>query len=191
MDFFELMPYFLLVISVVFIGMSLFVFLRKKPLILNFFWMLLILFLCFFPQILSSIQMFLKYPSFIGILPAFMFGVFIIWLLFMMKGYRIYGVDGADFQKSLIEYLNDNHYEFEQNLSTLKIKNPEIELSISIQSWIGIAQLRFKGKENHEVLKSLINDLKKKDIKANYIFPVFFAITGVLISILAISMILK
>jgi len=117
--------------------------------------------------------MFLKYPSFIGILPAFMFGVFIIWLLFMMKGYRIYGVDGADFQKSLIEYLNDNHYEFEQNLSTLKIKNPEIELSISIQSWIGIAQLRFKGKENHEVLKSLINDLKKKDIKANYIFPVF------------------
>jgi hypothetical protein len=73
MEFFKLMPYFLLIISAIFIGMALFMFLRKKPLILNSVWMLIVMCLCFLPQILSSIEMLFKHPSFIGILPILMF----------------------------------------------------------------------------------------------------------------------
>jgi hypothetical protein len=191
MEFFKLMPYFLLIISVIFIGMALFMFLRKKPLILNSVWMLIVMCLCFLPQILLSIEMLFKYPSFIGILPILMFMVLIVWFVFIMRGYIIYGVDGSDFQKLFIECLNDKNYDFDQSLATIKIKNPEIELSIAVQSWVGTAQIRFKGKENGDVLKSLISDLNQKDIKANYIFPIFYALIGVLITILSISMIIK
>lgn len=191
MEFFEFMPYFLLIISVIFTGMALFVFLRKKPLILNSVWMLIVMCLCFLPQIISSIEILIKYPSFIGILPILMFAVLIVWFVFIMKGYTIFGVDGSDFQKLFIECLNDKNYDFEQSLSTIKIKNPEIELSIAVQSWVGTAQVRFKGKANPNVLKSLMIDLNKKDMKANYIFPIFYALIGLLIAILFISMIIK
>lgn len=191
MEFFEFMPYFLLIISVIFTGMALFVFLRKKPLILNSVWMLIVMCLCFLPQIISSIEILIKYPSFIGILPILMFAVLIVWFVFIMKGYTIVGVDGSDFQKLFIECLNDKNYDFEQSLSTIKIKNPEIELSIAVQSWVGTAQVRYKGKANRNVLKSLMIDLNQKDMKANYIFPIFYALIGLLIAILFISMIIK
>lgn len=191
MEFFKFMPYFLLIISVIFIGMSLFVFLRKKPLILNSVWFLIIMCLCFLPPILSSIEMLFNNPSFFGILPMLMFVVMIAWFVFIIKGYTIFGVDGSDFQKFFIECLNDNNYDFEQSLSTVKIKNPELELSIAVHSWIGSVQLRFKGKANREVLKKLMSDLKQKDIKANYIFPIFYALMGVGILIFSILMIIK
>ena len=132
-----------------------------------------------------------KHPSFIAILPILMFIVLIGWFAFMMKGFTVYGVDGNDFQRLFIECLNDKNYEYEQTLASIRIKNPELELSIAIQSWMGTAQIRLKGKANHKVLGEIISGLKAKEMKANFIFPIFYAIVGVLITILSISMIIK
>ncbi len=191
MDLFKLMPYFLVIISLFFIVLALSVFIRKKPLILNSVWFLVGICLCFLFPILSSFETILEEPSFIGILPALLFVVMIVFSAFMMKGYTIYGVDGSAFQKSFTECLTDNNYEFEQSLSTIKIKNPELELSIALQSWTGTVQLRWKGKANREVLKKLMSDLKKKDIKANYIVPILYAIIGVGMLIFSIVMIIN
>lgn len=188
MEFFNIMPYFLLIVSLFFIWMGLYVFLRRKPLILNSIWMLVVISLSVLPLILSTLEMFFEYPSIMSALPFLMFVVLIIWYVFILKGYTILGIDGTDFQNKFIECLNDHQYDFEQSFSTLKIIDPEIELSIGVQSWLGTAQIRSKTKANREVLINLISDLKRKDIKTNYLFPIFYIIIGLLISILSISL---
>jgi hypothetical protein len=189
MDFFNVMPYFLLLVSMAFLSMALFVFLRRKPLILNSIWILIITILCFLGPMLMSAQTTFKHPSFIGFLPILMYSVLIVMLIVTMKGFMIYGVDGTDFQRLFIECLKDKNYEYEQTLSSIKIKDPELELSIAIQSWVGTVQVKSKG--NHEVLNAIINQLKTKEIKANFIFPIFYLLTGILLTILSISMIIK
>ncbi|HAY71110.1 MAG TPA: hypothetical protein DCX89_04410 [Saprospirales bacterium] len=188
MDFFNIMPYFLLIVSLFFIWMGLYVFLLRKPLILNSIWMLVLIGLSMLPIILSTVVMFFESPSIISALPFLMFVVLLIWYVFILKGYTILGVNGSDFQKRFIECLEDHQYVFEQSFSTLKIKDPEIEMSIGVQSWLGTAQIRSKSKANREVLLNLISDLKRKDIRTNYLFPIFYIIIGLLISILSISL---
>jgi hypothetical protein len=105
----------------------------------------------------------------------------------MMKGYIIYGVDGKDFQLKLIETLQNNKYEFEESLSYIKIKNPEVEFSISMQSWIGTVQIRPKGMADKEILKVIMHDLKNQEIKTNILYPIVSLIAGVLLIIFGIS----
>jgi hypothetical protein len=106
----------------------------------------------------------------------------------MMKGYIIYGVDGKDFQSKLIETLQNNKYEFEESLSSIKIKNPEVEFSISMQSWIGTVQIRPKGMADKEILKEIMHDLKNQEIKTNILYPIVSLIGGIIIMISTISM---
>ncbi|HAQ38276.1 MAG TPA: hypothetical protein DCQ58_07175, partial [Saprospirales bacterium] len=122
MDFFNIMPYFLLIVSLFFIWMGLYVFLLRKPLILNSIWMLVLIGLSMLPIILSTVVMFFESPSIISALPFLMFVVLLIWYVFILKGYTILGVNGSDFQKRFIECLEDHQYVFEQSFSTLKIK---------------------------------------------------------------------
>lgn len=190
MDFFKFTPYLLLVISLAFLSMALFVFVRRRPLILDSRWMLVIMVLCFLPQILMSVQMCFNHPSFMDVLLILMYCVLIVWFVIMMKGFTIYGADGTDFQRLFVESLNDKNFEYEQTLSSIKIKNPELELSIAIQSWVGTAQVRYKSKGNHEVLDDIIKQLKTKEIKANFMFPVFYLLIGLMITILSVSMII-
>lgn len=187
MDFLSIMyPYFFLILSLVSISMALFVFIRKKPLIFNSVWIILFISLCFLPQIITAIQMLFDQQAGGGIPIILMTGIFIAWMSFMTKGFLIYGVDGSDFQRAFIECLNDKNYEYEQTLSSVKIKNPELELSVVIQSWIGTAQIRFKGKKNKKVLNDLMDSLKTKTIKTNLIFPVIYLLVGILLSVLFI-----
>jgi hypothetical protein len=191
MDFLNIMPYFLLTVSIAFLSMALFVFFRRKPLIFNSRWFLVIMILCFLPQILMSVQLSFKDQSFMDILPILMYCALIAMFIVIMKGFSIYGVDGNDFQRAFIECLTDKNYEYEQTLSSIKIKNPEIELSIAIQSWIGSAQIRRKGKGNHDVLNDIIKQLRTKEIKVNILFPIFYLISGVIVTIISIALIIK
>ncbi len=134
MDLIKLAPYFLLLASFSFIGMALYIFFHKKPIILNSIWTVIMMYLGFIPVMLSSVEMLFSHPSLTGFFTVLMFIFLIIWAIYNMKGYMVYGADGSDFQKYFIECLNDKHYEFEQSLSSIKIKNPELELFIGVQS---------------------------------------------------------
>ena len=178
----------LFILSFLFIFMALYVFVCKKPLIIKSVWMTILFALCFLPQIITSVILFIEDPDFSHILLSLLFIGMIVWFTFMMKGYIIYGVDGKDFQSKLIETLQNNKYEFEESLSSIKIKNPEVEFSISMQSWIGTVQIRPKGMADKEILKEIMHDLKNQEIKTNILYPIVSLIGGIIIMISTISM---
>lgn len=178
----------LFVVSFLLILMALYTFVCKKPLIIKSVWMTFLFSLCILPQIITSVILFIEDPDFSHILLSLLFIGMIVWFTFMMKGYIIYGVDGKDFQSKLIETLQNNKYEFEESLSSIKIKNPEVEFSISMQSWIGTVQIRYKGMANQQILKEIMHDLKNREIKTNIMYPIVSLIGGIIIMISAISM---
>lgn len=190
MDFINFAPYILWFISLVFIVVALYVIIMKRPLIINSVWIVIMLFLCFFAQIYSSIEYLIEDPSFIGVIPILAFVGFMIMFFFMMKGYSFYGVNDTDFQDKLIELLNEKNYDYKQGLSTIKIMNQDIETTITIQSWLGVSHLRIKGKGDKALLKSIVGDLSKKRFKINYLFPVFYLIIGALICTMSIFLFL-
>ncbi len=191
MDFINLAPYILWFISMLFIGVALYVILLKKPVIINSIWILIMIFLCFFAQIYSSIEYLIESPSFISVLPILAFVVLMILFIFMMNGYSIYGVNDSDFQDKLIELLTEKNYDFKQGLTTIKITNQDIETTITIQSWLGVSHLRLKGKGDRTILKSIVGDLTKKRFKLNYLFPIFYLIIGALICTLSVFLIIN
>ena len=191
MDFINLTPYILWLVSIFFVCIPLYVILLKKPLMINSIWIIVMLFLCFFAQIYSSIEYLIEDPSFIAVIPILAFVVLMIMFIFMMNGHSIYGVNDTDFQDKLIELLNEKNYNFKQGVSTIKIMNQDIETIITIQSWLGVSHLRLKGKGDKALLKSILGDLRKKSFKLNYLFPVFYLIIGALMCTLSIFLILN
>ena len=188
MNYFNFLFVVLFIVSFLLILMALYTFVCKKPLIIKSVWMTILFALCFLPQIITSVILFIEDPDFSHILLSLLFIGMIVWFTFMMKGYIIYGVDGKDFQSKLIETLQNNKYEFEESLSSIKIKNPEVEFSISMQSWIGTVQIRPKGMADREILKEIMHDLKNQEIKTNILFPIISLIGGIIIMISTISM---
>ena len=185
------LPYFLLGLSLSLLIMGLHVSIKKIPLIFNMKWITVLMTLTFMPTIVKSFLRFLDAPSFISILLILLFTAILGFYFFMFKGFQIIGVDGQDFQRALLECINDRKYEYEQSISTIKIKNPETELQIAIHSWIGTAQIRCKNKGQFTVLADLIEDLKAKEIKSNNIFPIFYIIFGTIMTISTILLIIN
>lgn len=191
MDSFDFAPYLFLIVSLMVFTMALYVFLLKKPLILNSRWMLILIILSLLPQVFLIIEMHFKYPSYMNLFFILTYCGLIAWYAYIAKGVMIFGVDGDDFPKVFIECLNDKNYEFEQTLSRIKIKNPELDLSISIQSWLGTVQLRLKKNSEAQVLNEIIKDLNSKALKPHFIFPSVYCVLGIILTIISISMIVK
>ncbi|MEI6507382.1 MAG: hypothetical protein WCO54_02800 [Bacteroidota bacterium] len=153
------------------IGLSVLV--RKKPLIINYRWFFLLMIIIILPtfQIISF--------SSIGvgsILPILFIGYF----YYFMRGFMILGANGDDLQKAFMSVLAEGNYEFEQTFTSIKIKEPALEMSIAFQSWIGTGQIRIKNKADKETFYKIMNQLKNKEIKTNLIMPIFYILFGLI-----------
>jgi len=129
-------------------------------------------------------------PSIGSIAPIIAFVLFMIIFIFMMKGYLAYGVNNCDFQEKFIEILKEKNYEFKETLSKLTIKHLDQETSITIQSGFVGTHIKVKEKKDRLFLKSLITELRKKEIKIDYLIPILYLILGILLCIFSIYMIL-
>lgn len=109
----------------------------------------------------------------------------------MMKGYLAYGVNNCDFQEKFIEILKEKNYEFKETLTKLTIKHLDQETSITIQSGFVGTHIKVKEKKDRLLLKSIITELRKKEIKIDYLIPIFYLILGFLLCTLAVFSILN
>jgi hypothetical protein len=161
-----------LIIPLIFLYMGLYVIIKKKPLYNRRRTMVFLTFLIFlFPILKALLTGDTDYYHLI--IPALIILIFMGFFYYTSRGISIMGVNGEDFQNTLTEVLHDNNYEYEQSISSVKIIEPEMEIYISIQPWLGSAHLRKKGRGNIREFNKLIRELKLKKIKVNYFFPVF------------------
>ena len=105
-----------------------------------------------------------------------------------MKGVMVLGADGDDFQKAFISVLTEGNYKFEQTFTSIKIEEPNLEISIAFQSWIGSGQIRMRNKENKETFNNIIAQLKLKEIKTNLIMPIFYIAIGTLLLVMELNL---
>ena len=173
--FFNLQRFLL---PLIFIGIGLAVIVRKQPVILNYRWFFIFIVLIL---ILPATDSFSTSTDLRKLLPLFLFAAVFGYIYYMMKGVMVLGADGDDFQKKFTEVLTEENYEFEQTFTSIKIKEPALEISIAFQSWLGNGQIRMRSKENKETFDKIISQLKTKSIKTNLIIPIFYILFGVVI----------
>lgn len=176
MDYLQIINVQRFLMPLFFVGIGLTVLVRKQPFIINYRWFLLFFVLMFLPALnLSSRSIDLT-----NSLTSIFFVVLLGYMFYTMKGQMVLGADSDDFQKKFIEVLSEENYEFEQTFTSIKIKEPALEISVAFQSWLGNGQIRMRNKENKETFDKIIHQLKTKSIKTNLIIPIFYIVIGVL-----------
>ena len=179
MDHLQIMNVQRFLMPLFFIAIGLTVLVRKQPLIINFRWFFLfIVLLLILPASdisYSSTDLLRKS------LPLLLFVILFGYMYYFMKGVMVLGADGDDFQKKFTEVLTEENYEFEQTFTSIKIKEPALEISVAFQSWLGNGQIRMRSKDNKETFDKIISLLKTKSIKTNLIIPLFYMLFGVVI----------
>jgi len=161
-----------------FIAIGLAVLVRRQPLIINYRWFFLFIILIL---ALPSFHILTKSTDLRSFFPLFLFILLFGYIYYMMKGMMVLGADGDDFQKNFIEVLSEENYEYEQTFTSIKIKEPALEISIAFQSWLGNGQIRMKNKENKETFDKIISQLKTKTIKTNLFIPIFYILFGLIV----------
>jgi hypothetical protein len=178
MDHLQIMNVQRFLMPLFFIGIGLAVLVRKQPVILNYRWFALFIVSML---VLPAIENFSFSSDLKTFLPHLLFVLLIGFMFYMLKGMMVLAADGDDFQKKFIEVLTEENYEFEQTFTSIKIKEPALEISVAFQSWLGNGQIRMRSKENKETFDKIISQLKTKSIKTNLIIPLFYMLFGVVI----------
>jgi len=170
-----------LIIAMVSFLQALLVLIRRKPIVLNssyhFFTLIPILLISYFCTgdsnfIISNIVILFLLISFI----------FIISRLF--RGVTIFGSSDAELQNKLAEYLSDRGVEFEQIPTTIYINKKKVTLSISFNEKYGTSGISMKGKVADLTVNNIVKELRQKELKFSYMYPIYAAVSG---SVLLIS----
>lgn len=161
-----------------FMAFGLAVLVRRQPLIINYRWFFLFILLILALPAFHILTISTDLRSFF---PLTLFVLLFGYIYYFMRGMMVLGADGDDFQKKFIEVLSEENYDYEQTFTSIKIKEPSLEISIAFQSWLGNGQIRMKSKENKETFDKIISQLKTKSIKTNLFIPGIYILFGLVI----------
>ena len=187
---------FILGFFLLYIGLKIII--SKKPILINSNWLLVMLIILYIPLLIipigidylnSDIDYFETSLAFI------LFIVLIVFLRRALNGYQLIGINGDTFQECLSHGIDNLNVEYEEKLNKVVITNKDLTILCSMQSWIGQAQIQFKGNKNKKFSNSLIKEIRKY-IKSNEILlmkmPAFFyTIMGVITIVMSVYYILK
>ncbi len=189
-------PIIFLVMAGFFLTIGLKVLLTKRPFLLNSRYFFAFILLSFSPSFVNTFNWFSERVSseisFIFYLNPLMLIVLLVFFWFQMKGYMMVGISDDSFRDGLHFSLKKNGYEFEEKLSLIELSSLGAVLQVSVQSWIGMGQLKLKKSNDSSVLKKIINGLNEfyqnNSTKPNNVTSFFFIIMGVFMLALSIGM---
>ncbi len=175
-----------LTLAVFMLSIGLKVLLKKKPIFIHTRWLLILAAFAFSPMAINSIVLLIK----MGLPPKSLFLLFnlLIYILivsmfsFAFKGYSFIGVTQDSFIEGLHVALNKLNIKFEETLSCIKFLEYDSQLQVSIQPWMGTAQIKVKGKEDKQLVDSILSEMnvffQNSGMKTNKIIPVFYVLMG-------------
>jgi len=175
----------------IFIGVK--VVMSKRPLFMPAKYFFALMVLAFSPQFVNMMDMFLNDKlgkiGLILLISPILFVCLLVYFWVLMKGYMAIGVSDDSFRDAIHFSLKKNNQPFEEKLSTIKLTAINANLQISIQSWIGSAQLRFKQSKDTKLLAEIVMGMNeyyiKNDIKPNNVTSIFYILIGVLMLVFA------
>ncbi len=170
----------------IFIGVS--VVLNKKPLLLNTKYIFAIMVFFLLPLLVMIQDM-----ASTGISPGLVTLVSIIFvssLVFswiQMNGYTAIGVSNDSLRTALHYSLKKNNLNFEEQLSVIKLTGIDATLKIEINSWNGVAKLKFEKNKDSSNLQKIIGGIdeyyKNNVIPPNYITSILYISFGLMMLI--------
>ena len=187
---------YILGLSLLYIGLKIII--GKKPIIINSIWLLILLLIFYIPLLIIPIVInFLSCDidyfatSFILLL----FIVIIIYMIHALNGYQLIGINGDTYHECLVHSLDNLNIEYEEKFNKIIITNKDLTILCSMQSWVGQAQIQFKGDKDKKFISSLIKEIKRY-IKTNEIILMklpgfFYTIVGVVATVISVYYVLK
>jgi len=124
------------------------------------------------------------------LLSPLIFIALLIFIWMQMKGYVAIGITDESFQAAIQSALQKLNIEFEEELARIKLASLDIDLQVSIQSWIGTAQLKAKQSKGNAIVKEIANAIidyyQTNETKTNNVTSIFYLVLGLLTLAMAI-----
>jgi hypothetical protein len=183
------MPSILLLMALLFVAVALKILLTRKPLLMTSRWLFAFMCLAFLPTILNSF--FLKGMP---ITTPAMFGVLLIFFWFQMKGYMAFGVSDVYFRDALLACIKSLGYTIEESMSRIRIIETGDEFQVSIQGWVGSAQIRPTRKCSSLIMGNIIKGMKQYFAETpgrmNYTVSYLYLVIGFLMVCMTVNLFL-
>lgn len=174
---FALMAIFFLYIGVKVIA-------SKRPLLLPSKVFFLFMVFAFTPQIIMSFEIYFSTDG-IGLLPLMSPAILLVFLVFswfQMKGYMVIGVSDDSFRSALHYALIQYNVQFKEQLSLIRLEDVNADLQVSVQSWVGTAQLKLKPSKNKLLLSQLVSGINdyflSNSVEPNNVTSIFYVVIG-------------
>ena len=169
----------------IFFGIAIRILIGQQPFLFNGRWFLggLVLGLSPLPIICISLGM-LADPigQIIVLLNLLLYAVFLVIFAKMTNGYIAIGVTDDSFRTAIHAALQELGITFEETLSHLKLTSLELDLQVSVQSWLGTAGLKVKQSNGKPVLKEItkavVNYYQTHETKKNNTTAIVYFVGG-------------
>lgn len=166
--------------------------LTKRPFLVSSRWLLLVMFIGLVPAIL--IPVFLPGDSsfIMKWLNPMIFTLLLVMMCFALRGYIAYAVTDTSFRAALLSSLQKLELPYEETLSTIRLTSVEVDLQVSIQSWMGSGQIKIKQRGHSSLLKKIADAMNEhfrvSSADTNLTACIFFLVMGILMVIGGIAM---
>ena len=165
----------------------------KRPFLISNRWLLSVMFIGLVPSIL--IPVFLPGSDSLFIikwLNPMIFTVVLVMMCFALKGYVAYAVTDTSFREALLASLQKLELPCEETLSAMRLTSVEVDLQVSIQSWMGAGQIKVKQRGYGSLLAKIATAMNEhfrtSAAATNLTACIFFVVMGVLMVIGGIGM---
>ena len=198
LDFYEMI--FLIVFPIMFGLMAIFSLtvglrgiLTKRPFLVSNRWHLSEMFVVFIAVALLNISSLLRGNlDAINWVTPVLFVVVLIMMWFQLKGYTAYAVTDTSFREALLTALEKLQLPYEESLSVIRLTTIDVDLQVSIQSWMGTGIIKVKQRGYRSVLKEVANAMNEyfriSSVPTKMITCVFYLVTGGILVAFAIGM---
>lgn len=158
---------------------------RKKPVIVSSNLVALLVTVTYIPIILLLVLQF-NGESRLGLwqlLSPVAFAFLLVFLVFVLRGFSVYGFGSDDFRRTLLAALAKLNVRVEEELGKIRLPDLETELNVAFQERLGTGMVKCKNRQKFDVRdlrKALQAVVKEQDVQVKRLTAYFYIGFGVL-----------
>ena len=166
--------------------------LARCPFLISNRWLLLVMFVSLTPGILIFPFLPGSAPFVIKWLNPMICTVCLVMMCFTLRGYAGYAVTDTSFRDALLTSLQKLDLSYEETISTIRLTSVEVDLQVSIQSWMGAGMIKVKQRGHGSLLTKIADAMNEhfriSSADTNLNSCIFFLVMGILMVIGGIGM---